>query len=68
MTRLAPIMQGFFTDHLMTQRHASPHTLASYRDTFKLVLAYAYQRTGKLPPSWTSPTWTRPSSARSSAI
>ncbi len=49
MTRLAPIMQGFFTDHLMTQRHASPHTVASYRDTFKLVLAYAYQRTGKLP-------------------
>ncbi len=49
MTRLAPIMQGFFTDHLMTQRHASPHTVASYRDTFKLVLAYAYQRTRKLP-------------------
>ena len=49
MTRLAPIMQGFFTGHLMTHRHASPHTVASYRDTFKLVLAYAHQRTGKLP-------------------
>ena len=49
MTRLAPIMQGFFTGHLMTHRRASPHTVASYRDTFKLVLAYAHQRTGKLP-------------------
>jgi len=49
VTRLAPIMQGFFTDHLITQRHASPHTVASYRDTFRLLLGYAHQRTGKLP-------------------
>ena len=49
MTRLAPIMQGFFTDHLITQRHASPHTVASYRDTFSLLLGYAHQRSGKLP-------------------
>jgi integrase/recombinase XerD len=47
--RLAPVMQAFFTDHLMTQRHVSPHTIASYRETFKLLLAYAHQRTGKLP-------------------
>jgi site-specific recombinase XerD len=49
MTRLAPIMQGFFTDHLMNQRHVSQHTVASYRDTFKLLLSWAHQRTGKLP-------------------
>ena len=49
MTRLAPIMQGFFTDHLITQRHASPHTVTSYRDTFTLLLGYAHQRSGKLP-------------------
>ena len=49
MTRLAPIMQGFFTDHLITQRHASPHTVASYRDTFRLLLGYAHQRSRKLP-------------------
>ena len=49
MTRLAPIMQGFFTDHLITQRHASPHTVTSYRDTFRLLLGYAHQRSGKLP-------------------
>jgi site-specific recombinase XerD len=42
-------MQAFFTDHLMTQRQVSPHTIASYRETFKLLLAYAHQRTGKLP-------------------
>lgn len=49
MTRLAPIMQGFFTDYLITQRHASPHTVASYRDAFTLLLGYAHQRSGKLP-------------------
>jgi integrase/recombinase XerD len=49
VTRLAPIMQGFFTDHLITQRHASPHTVTSYRDTFRLLLAYAHQRSGTLP-------------------
>ena len=49
MTRLAPIMQGFFTDHLITQRHACPHTVTSYRDTFTLLLRYAHQRSGKLP-------------------
>ena len=49
MTALAPIMEGFFTDRLMNQQDASPHTIASYRDTFKLLLAYLHQRTGKLP-------------------
>ena len=47
--RLAPIMQPFFTDSLMTQRQASRHTIASYRDAFKQLLGYARQHTGKLP-------------------
>jgi len=47
--RLAPIMQAFFTDYLMTQRHASRHTMASYRDCLRLLLTFARQRTGKLP-------------------
>ena len=34
MTALAPILEAFFTDRLMTQRGASPHTIASYRDTY----------------------------------
>jgi integrase/recombinase XerD len=49
MTALAPILQAFFTDRLMTQRGASPHTIASYRDTFTLLLGYLHQQTGKLP-------------------
>ncbi len=49
MTALAPILESFFTDYLMTQRRASPHTIASYRDTFKLLLGHLHQHTGKLP-------------------
>jgi Site-specific recombinase XerD len=49
MTALPPLLQAFFTERLMTQRGASPHTVASYRDTFKLLLSYIHQQTGKLP-------------------
>lgn len=49
MTALAPIMEAFFTDRLMHQQNASPHTIASYRDTFKLLLTHLHERTGKLP-------------------
>jgi integrase/recombinase XerD len=44
---LAPLLQGFFTDKLMHQRQASPHTVAAYRDTFKLLLGFVAQRTGR---------------------
>jgi integrase/recombinase XerD len=47
--RLAPILQGFFTGHLLAQQQSSPHTVASYRDTWVLLLGYAHKRTGKLP-------------------
>jgi integrase/recombinase XerD len=50
MTALAPTMQAFFTDRLLRQRNASPQTVATYRDTMRLLLAFAQQRTGK-PPS-----------------
>jgi integrase/recombinase XerD len=49
MTALAPILEAFFTDRLMTQRGASPHTIASYRDTFTLLPGHLHQQTGKLP-------------------
>jgi len=49
VTALAPILEAFFTDRLMTQQGASPHTIASYRDTFKLLLGYLHTRTSKLP-------------------
>jgi integrase/recombinase XerD len=49
MTPLAPILEAFFTDRLMTQQGVSPHTIASYRDTFKLLLGFLHTQTGKLP-------------------
>lgn len=49
MTSLAPLLQAFFTDRLMTQRQASPNTIAAYRDTLTLVLGYVQNQTGKTP-------------------
>jgi len=45
----AGLLQAFFTDRLMRQRKASPHTIASYRDTFRLLLKFAHGRIGKPP-------------------
>jgi integrase/recombinase XerD len=50
MTALAPSMQAYFTDRLINQRRASPNTIAAYRHTFRLLLAFATERTGA-PPS-----------------
>ena len=41
MSALAPTLQAFFTDRLARQQNASPHTVASYRDTFRLLLGFA---------------------------
>lgn len=49
MTALAPTLQAFFTDRLARQRNASPHTIAGYRDTWRLLLAFAAERTGTAP-------------------
>ena len=49
MSTLAPALQAFFTDRLITQRNASPRTVAAYRDTFKLLLRFAHEKTGKQP-------------------
>ena len=48
-------VQAFFNDRLMLQRQASPHPVASYRDTFRLLLQYAQQRLGKAPSNLTVP-------------
>lgn len=45
----ATLVEGFFTRRLMSQRQASPHTIASYRDTFRLLLRFAQQRLRKAP-------------------
>jgi integrase/recombinase XerD len=47
------LLEAFFTDRLMKQRRASPHTIASYRDTFRLLLRYLHERQGKRPSSVT---------------
>ncbi len=46
---LAPLLEGFFTQRLMRQRRASPHTIASYRDTFRLLLQFLHARLRKAP-------------------
>jgi integrase/recombinase XerD len=42
---LAPAVTAFFLHHLPTERNASPHTIAAYRDTFKLLLRFVGQTT-----------------------
>ena len=49
MSALAPTLQAFFTDRLASQRNASPHTIASYRDTFRLLLRFAAASTATQP-------------------
>ena len=49
MTSLAPTLQAYFTTRLTSQYGASPHTLAAYRDTWRLLLGYAAQTTATAP-------------------
>ena len=49
MSALAPALQAYFTDRLIGQRAASPNTIAAYKVTFRLLLGFAAQRTGKAP-------------------
>lgn len=46
---LPALIQRFFTDRLCAQMEASPHTIAGYRDTFRLLLRYASAHHGKPP-------------------
>src|SRR6201997_2395764 len=46
---LAPLLERFFTQRLMQQRQASPHTISSYRDTFRQFLKFVQQRLHKSP-------------------
>lgn len=50
MTLVAGLLEAFFTERLQRQRNASPNTIAAYRDTFRLLLAFAQERLRK-PPS-----------------
>jgi integrase/recombinase XerD len=49
MTALAPVLEAFFTRRLISEKSVSPHTIAAYRDTFRLLLSFAHEQTGKQP-------------------
>jgi site-specific recombinase XerD len=50
---IAALLEAFFTDRLMRERDASPHTVAAYRDTFQLLLGFVQRRLGKAPSALT---------------
>ncbi len=45
----AVLLQAYFTERLVGQRNASPHTIASHRDTFRLLLSFAQKALKKAP-------------------
>jgi integrase/recombinase XerD len=49
MSALAPTLEAFFTDRMLNEKGASPHTIAAYRDTFRLLLSFAQEQTGRQP-------------------
>lgn len=46
-SNISVLLEAFFTDYLVTQRRVSEHTIASYRDTFRLLLNFAKKELGK---------------------
>jgi integrase len=50
---LPPLLESFFTQRLMGQRKASPHTITAYRDTFSLLLKFAQRHLGREPSKLT---------------
>ena len=55
------LLERFFTQRLMQQRQASAHTIASYRDTFRLLLKFVQKRFARRPGRSRSKTSMRPS-------
>ena len=55
MTLVAPTLQLFFVERMVKQRQASPATITSYRNTFRVLLRYMQDRTGTTPSrlDWT---------------
>ena len=48
-TTLGPLLQSFFTQHLQHNKRVSPQTVASYRDTLKLLLQFIQVQQGREP-------------------
>jgi site-specific recombinase XerD len=49
MSAFAPTIEAFFTERLITQRQVSPRTVAAYRDSLRMLLVFAHDRTRKSP-------------------
>jgi integrase/recombinase XerD len=54
---LGPLVQDFFCQRLQNHQQVSPHTVASYRDTLRLLLAFVEQKTGQPPSQQTLWDW-----------
>ena len=52
-TSFPTLLESFFMKRLIAQRRASPHTIASYRDTFRLLFQFAEKRLAKAPSKLT---------------
>lgn len=52
-TGFPALLQDFFQRRLIAERGVSTNTVASYRDTFQLLLAYTTQRVGRAPSALT---------------
>jgi len=57
---LAPLLQSFFCECLASQRNASPQTVASYRDTFRLLLTFTEQELRRAPSQQQLEDWDPP--------
>jgi integrase/recombinase XerD len=55
--RLGPLVESFFCERLQAQQQASSNTLASYRDTVRLLLGFVEQKTGRAPDQQTLGDW-----------
>jgi integrase/recombinase XerD len=57
---LPSLLQDFFCQHLQSQRQASPQTIASYRDTVRLLLAFVQQQLRRPPSQQSLEDWNVP--------
>ena len=57
---LSPLVQNFFCQRLQAQQQVSPHTVASYRDTLRLLLAFLERQRGHSPSQQTLGDWNGP--------
>lgn len=65
---VASLIERYFTERLMRQRNVSANTIASYRDTFRLLFTFVQARLRKLPSALALDDLDMPLSARSSLI